>query len=327
VAPLDAVAKLMEERGKYEAFLRELDKGGSAKPAHVVAKVRADYTEKLAGVMEQLKENREVLTQHATTLATRLQELEASEKKIVDEHAEAELRKQVGELSDVDWELASKKAESALMKLKQDQQVTASDINRIRDILSGLSAAETVSKPAVDELAFLKSVVGSGTTGALPKAPSAPLPPPARTSAPTPAPRPSTAAQQPRSSGAYPNPRPSAPTPAPRPSVVARQQLIEPDPMDVQAAPDPDATPPTGVKPVPTAKESLVEPPQSDITLGSKVKGDKPLAANVPSGDIQLKAKNSFQANKKTLKCKECGTLNSPSEWYCERCGAELAQI
>jgi hypothetical protein len=29
----------------------------------------------------------------------------------------------------------------------------------------------------------------------------------------------------------------------------------------------------------------------------------------------------------KTLKCSECGSLNRPTEWYCERCGAELAGI
>ncbi len=27
----------------------------------------------------------------------------------------------------------------------------------------------------------------------------------------------------------------------------------------------------------------------------------------------------------KTLRCKECGTMNLPTEWYCEQCGAELA--
>jgi hypothetical protein len=27
----------------------------------------------------------------------------------------------------------------------------------------------------------------------------------------------------------------------------------------------------------------------------------------------------------KTLRCTECGTLNLPTEWYCERCGGELA--
>ena len=27
----------------------------------------------------------------------------------------------------------------------------------------------------------------------------------------------------------------------------------------------------------------------------------------------------------KTLRCTECGTMNLPTEWYCERCGGELA--
>jgi DNA repair exonuclease SbcCD ATPase subunit len=29
----------------------------------------------------------------------------------------------------------------------------------------------------------------------------------------------------------------------------------------------------------------------------------------------------------KSLKCRECGTMNLPTEWYCERCGAELAAV
>lgn len=29
----------------------------------------------------------------------------------------------------------------------------------------------------------------------------------------------------------------------------------------------------------------------------------------------------------KSLKCGECGALNYPTEWYCERCGAELASL
>jgi hypothetical protein len=27
------------------------------------------------------------------------------------------------------------------------------------------------------------------------------------------------------------------------------------------------------------------------------------------------------------LKCKDCGTMNLPTEWYCEQCGAELAAV
>ena len=29
----------------------------------------------------------------------------------------------------------------------------------------------------------------------------------------------------------------------------------------------------------------------------------------------------------RTLKCRECGTMNLPTEWYCEQCGAELAAV
>jgi len=29
----------------------------------------------------------------------------------------------------------------------------------------------------------------------------------------------------------------------------------------------------------------------------------------------------------RTLKCRECGTMNLPTEWYCEQCGAELAAL
>jgi hypothetical protein len=40
-------------------------------------------------------------------------------------------------------------------------------------------------------------------------------------------------------------------------------------------------------------------------------------AGSAPAGKSQAK----------TLKCGECGTLNRPTEWYCERCGAELAAV
>ncbi|HYT03355.1 MAG TPA: hypothetical protein VEM13_00570 [Gemmatimonadales bacterium] len=29
----------------------------------------------------------------------------------------------------------------------------------------------------------------------------------------------------------------------------------------------------------------------------------------------------------KTLRCRDCGTMNLPTEWYCEQCGAELAAV
>jgi len=47
----------------------------------------------------------------------------------------------------------------------------------------------------------------------------------------------------------------------------------------------------------------------------------EPVAAAAPA------AKAAAGQQAKTLKCGECGTLNRPTEWYCERCGAELAAL
>jgi hypothetical protein len=52
-----------------------------------------------------------------------------------------------------------------------------------------------------------------------------------------------------------------------------------------------------------------------------------PLAANVTeSNPIVLKPQGGPERHK-TLKCQECGTMNYPTEWYCERCGAELVSV
>ena len=45
--------------------------------------------------------------------------------------------------------------------------------------------------------------------------------------------------------------------------------------------------------------------------------------AETPKSDAVPRAGKSA----KSLKCKECGTMNLPTEWYCERCGAELAAL
>ncbi|HXV86856.1 MAG TPA: hypothetical protein VD793_09165 [Gemmatimonadales bacterium] len=51
---------------------------------------------------------------------------------------------------------------------------------------------------------------------------------------------------------------------------------------------------------------------------------------SVPSPDmVEQPADTTPRQSKsvKSLKCQECGTLNLPTEWYCERCGAELAAL
>jgi hypothetical protein len=57
-----------------------------------------------------------------------------------------------------------------------------------------------------------------------------------------------------------------------------------------------------------------------------KAGGRSGLAANV-SGNNPIVLRDKSNEAAKTLKCGECGAVNYPTEWYCERCGAELASL
>ncbi len=241
--------------------------------------------------MDQLKEHTTALKEHAANLVAKLRELEAIEQGNTDELAESELRAQVGEITEAEWEATSRKSQRERAKLKENQEVIADDLIKIRDILSdddreGDDDEESPRTSAdFDEMEFLKSVVGPNT----PQATPTPVKRPPTPSGGTPRP------QTPPGGTAYPPKR--EPTPAATPV----QRLAEK--LEVPAAAAPPAAPAA-----PAAKQqSLNTSSQSENALG------------IRSSDAVEQPK--------TLKCPECGTMNYSSEWYCERCGAELAAI
>ncbi len=138
-----------------------------------------------------------------------------------------------------------------------------------------------------------------------------------------------------------PAPPPPAPRPAPRPEVVEQALLV------THVADEPEASPPT---PKPRQSEPAATPVDEMAFLKS-VSDDEPsrMASRrtnnpeTPAGTTTTTAPRESSAPSataaagsggkaasgvaKTLKCGECGTLNRPTEWYCERCGAELAGV
>lgn len=128
-------------------------------------------------------------------------------------------------------------------------------------------------------------------------------------------------------------PPPAAPTPAPasRP-LGAPAAPPEPDPtvdelaflnsvVDGATAP---STPAAGVPrnediPLVTSLEASVrtegEPATREGLSLRQAAGTPAFLKGMPTEQV------------KTLKCQECGTMNYPTEWYCERCGGELAAM
>jgi hypothetical protein len=106
--------------------------------------------------------------------------------------------------------------------------------------------------------------------------------------------------------------------------------------------PQPQSTAAANVQPVarpapPPSRNPFVQRAQDKIINNDGATGPKleskqvgatrgGLAANV-SGNNPIVLRDKSNESAKTLKCGECGAANYPTEWYCERCGAELASL
>ena len=279
---------LLQQRAQYEQWLARLDAAGDKAPPSVRERVRGDYEARLKGVIEQLRG-------HSTTISEELERhrktqsgLDHEKRTVEEELAEAEVRHAVGEYNEEEWNRLANESNDRL--------------SRLRGELSGVG----------HEIARLAEVQGliSGT-------PKRPEPPP------------------------------PAPQPTPPPAAVAPPRETEPEPEPVHLA---DPTPVAARQPprAPAREPEITHGPPApadELAFLKSVSPDedkKPAPAPAarrsnPGGGssgrpadaaaTQAPAKPGAAGVAKTLKCGECGTLNRPTEWYCERCGAELAGI
>lgn len=136
---------------------------------------------------------------------------------------------------------------------------------------------------------------------------------------------------------AAPAPAPkTAPVPAPAPAAPARAAEA-PAPAKAKVASDDELD---FLKSVTVEQASSLSPANAtdhqssssaEVAPASKAPAPKPEPVAEPvaaaAAPAPAKAAASASGSVKTLKCGECGTLNRPTEWYCERCGAELAAL
>jgi hypothetical protein len=146
----------------------------------------------------------------------------------------------------------------------------------------------------------------------------------------------------PRTAAPASTPPAPAPRPAPKPEVIEQAPFVThvADPMADPAAPPPRTAPqPPAPQPEPAVAEvdeltflksvSDEDPPAPRRTTagGSSTATSAPPRASEVQTAPPASSGKAAAAVAKTLKCGDCGTLNRPTEWYCERCGAELAGV
>jgi hypothetical protein len=328
---------LLAERRKYEQWLAQLEARKESTPSHVYVKVHRDYAARLEEAQQKLSSETGAVHALATELEDSLKRQEKQIAERTDERAEAELRAAVGEFAGKEWDKLRGKLDSAIAELAGERDSIQRELETLRALLNEAepTAENGETKKDVDDIAFLRSVLGRATPYASGAAPAiteqspAPAPAPAPAPVPAPVPRPSGVEKRPsvqtrapiQEAATAPSSAPvehaaPAPTAAPAPAPAPRQAAAPRASSAGMAAPAPEVAPPSVRQSMP---ELFAEPEMPEAPRGTD--DERP---SRPSGTFGQATPRTSEAIK-SLKCQECGTLNFPTEWYCERCGGELA--
>lgn len=310
--PLAQVDELLQQRQKYEQWLAKLDGAGTRAPEAVRTKVRSDYQARLEAVVAELGTHVESIDAALTSRRETVAGLDARRADVEERLAEAEVRHSVGEYSDDEWSAVASEAQAVLDDLAGRLAGEQAEIARLSEV------QRLVTKPA-----------------AVAQEPVAPAPP-----EPLAAPMTDLALiTEPDFSAEAGGGREDD---APASTLRLVEDEAVPADSGVQPIGAPKFVPRT---PMPTRPLSPRPPaPADELAFLKSVTGDAPQrkvvqvrkpgegapaavetpATSQPEAGGESSARGTQQ---KTLKCGECGTLNRPTEWYCERCGAELAAL
>lgn len=347
---LETLEALLAEKRKHEGYLAKLEERRGGTPEHVFARLRDEYLTKLTDAQVRASAEAESLSGGLTEDEQAVQESEKKLAALHEEKVEGELRAAVGEFDSKDWQKKLTSLNAAISVAEKDRDALLSVYQRTRDLLAEARGDEAppppepaappeaktrpttaiAGGPNFDELAFLNSVVGRTST------PGASAAPPARGSQPVRAsqlPLTESPSAKPIKEGPSAKPIRESPSAKPisesssgpnklssaAPKAASRAEPTAPEPEN-QESPAERAAP--AVPPSPA--------PAPELFSDARTQSDSDRAADEdeeePSGPLGRPTPRTSQAIK-TLKCQECGSMNYPTEWYCERCGGELAAL
>ncbi len=297
----DSIEKLLEERSQYEQWLARLNDAGA--PDSVRARVRTDYESRLDNVMAQLRAHESTIADALSRHHTDRERLETRESELLETLAEAEVRHAVGEYDDKQWNEISGAQKKSLNELNGELDKVRSEIARLSEVQRLIRAA-----PPAASAAAVASIVEPEPEPVVP-APADPVAfePPAPVAAPA-------------------SPEPAAPRFVPRPPAQSPAPRLAGDELDFLKSVAVEQS--ASLSPA-AAEKQRAAGGTSGVTTHTPPPEPSPQPAGPPPAATPA-ARPPAGAGAgavKTLKCGDCGTLNRPTEWYCERCGAELAAL
>ena len=340
---IDEVRSLVAERQRYDDWLTALDARRAETPSRVFDRVHADYVARRDAVMTQLREHVGALSSHGDELDRRLTTLEAELATLEDERIEAMLRTAVGEYDDDRWEVVRQDVEAKIASLGEQRGGLLAEVDEIRTLLASASSEPTVN---VTDVAADVSVELTGET---PEAPPVDLPvdlpdellvdediavvvrPQVMSDVRLVTEMPELVPEEVplRAASEFDDALAmfADTTGTPDPTFTRSLEGIEVE-LDVHgassiSAPLASRTHTASAASFPAAVPVDAGDAFDDLAFLRSVIDPTPAGSARGVSSVPTAAPTNEPL--KTLRCTECSTMNLPTEWYCERCGGELA--
>lgn len=299
------IQQLLDERKRIEQWLERLGKAADRTPEGVRERVREDYERRLDAVVTELKGYEADIRASLDDVRSRHAAAREQEGAATEELAEAELRHAVGEFEESEWSEKKSTILDRLIGIREELGETEEEIAELDEVLTSITApVDRTSVPEMEE----------------PAAAEAPAVP-------------EIAELDDEAIEDVPEPPPAKPAKgADRLSLGADLGL-----RDLQGGEPVKG----GDKAKAKSKSGLGDELEFLKALGDQDGGEQKKATakaakaeRAPAGPKAVEQLNESTPrsrpsviNQRTLKCGECGAMNLPTEWYCDRCGAELASL
>ena len=296
------IQDLLAERKRLEQWLVRLDKAADRTPDAVRKRVRGDYESRLATVVTELQGFQEDLRGSLQDVQSRLADARKDEKQATEELAEAELRHVVGEFGEGEWNEKKKTILDRLIGIRGTLAQAEEEIGELEEVLHSIvepavAEPEVASEPEIAELDEVEDHEAEA-----PPTRGAPKGPPGRITLGS-------------ELGLRDLPGGKAPVQPVKKEAKPQTGAFGDELAFLKALSDDGGTTPPPPTP-PPAVRAEPRPAAAVPTKGERASEPHPVSRSRPS-----------VINQRTLKCGECGAMNLPTEWYCDRCGAELASL
>jgi hypothetical protein len=357
---IEEVRTLVAERQRYDDWLSALEARRGDTSSRVYERVRGDYAGRRTAVLTKLHEHVGALERFGGDLSQRVSDLTGTLDALEDERMEAMIRNAVGEYDNDRWESLRVKVEREISTLTADRATVQVELREIHELLEHARPVQGAERPPIvaaepepasvpatptpasvaPEVVRAEAVVESpldadvaldGPDRAMPTVAaatdvghftSAEVAEPASRRAvvePAPATLPSFGGEEVDDALALFVDTPVLPKnalPAPLDDIEVDDGGLTTDVVamttSTSAASEARAVPPVDLFDDLAFLRSVIEPVGAQPVVPAT--RTPPAMPSAPPGEPT-----------KTLRCTECGTMNLPTEWYCERCGGELA--